>query len=317
MGIETLIIFIAMIIVAAIAAGVLLRTQGVLQQRALAVGAETRERLVTGVEILSVVGFVNTTASTINQFEITLRPRSGSSEVQLLTLGVTLTTKDYFLPMILMNTAQSSAHAENIVALDAAQKTLTYNLNYDPNDYATTQIHLVNNSDSPDNLSGLNITIISSLGAVTKSFVFPLGINFSNTTAYINMTQVPIYENTSDIFSPSYGFLTLRGYSSGANSINTSQNFTTFTIQSDIDNVCDWENLVADFRFCSRVRLGNQNTLLELGEIMSLRMKMSNIKAVSIDQTVNFVFIPKGGSIEEIIVYIPQVLTRQVQTLWP
>ena len=59
MGIETLIIFIAMIIVAAIAAGVLLRTQGVLQQKSLAVANEARERVVTGLEIISITANID------------------------------------------------------------------------------------------------------------------------------------------------------------------------------------------------------------------------------------------------------------------
>ena len=317
MGIETLIIFIAMIIVAAIAAGVLLRTQGVLQQRALAVGAETRERIVTGVEILSVVGYINTSIQQVNEFEVTLRPRAGSSDVQLLTLGVTATTASNFLPTIVESTLQQNAHSESITFLNSSQHLMSYNMNYDPNDYSSSYISLVTGNSSPDNLSGLNITIISTTGLITQSFIYPLGINFSNSSQIVNMTQVPIYYNTSDILSSMYGFLTLQGHSNGVNQISTAQNFSIFKIQTDVDNLCDWTNLVTDYRYCYRVRLGNQNTILELGEIMSLRIKLSLVKGIGIDQQVDIQFIPKGGQIEDIIVYIPQVLTKQVQTLWP
>jgi archaellin len=306
-----------MIIVASIAAGVLLRTQGVLQQKALAVGTEARERLVTGVEILSVVGFVNVTEATINQFEVTMRPRAGSSEIQMLTLGLTITTRSTFLPLVAQHTRQASAHTEDITFLDNASHLMSYNMHYDPNDFSSTYISLAVGNQSSDNLSGLNITIISSTGDISESFVFPLGINLSDTTTLVNKTLDLIYENTSDIFSSAYGFISILGYPSGTNQISTAENYTVFTIQSDVDNLCDWENLATDYRYCYRVRLGNQNTLVELGEIVSLRAKMSTEKAVGIDQTVSMQFIPKGGSMEEIIIYVPQVLVRQVQTLWP
>jgi len=317
MGIETLIIFIAMIIVAAIAAGVLLRTQGVLQQRALAVGTETQERIVTGVEVLTVVGYVNTTAATINEFEATVRPSAGSDPVQLLTMGITVTTQTNFLPLVLEDTLQQQAHSETFTFLNASQHLMSYNMNYDPNDYSSSYVALVTGNLSPDNLSGLNITTVSTAGVITNSFVFPLGINFTNVSQVVNYTNMPIYQNPSDIFSPMYGYLTLQGSPAGSAQISTAQNFTKFMIQSDVDNLCDWNNLVPDYRFCYRVRLGNQNTVIETGEIMSLRFKMSDSKAVTIDQTVDMQFVPKGGNLQDIVVYIPQVLTKAVQTLWP
>ena len=55
MGIGTLIIFIATILVAAVAAAVLISTSNVLQQRSLLVGQEARKAITDGIEVVSII----------------------------------------------------------------------------------------------------------------------------------------------------------------------------------------------------------------------------------------------------------------------
>lgn len=55
-GIGTLIIFISMILVAAVAAGVLIQTASSLQSKALDVGTQAQERVVTNLDILQIYG---------------------------------------------------------------------------------------------------------------------------------------------------------------------------------------------------------------------------------------------------------------------
>ena len=65
-SLETLIILITIIVIAALAAGVIIRQSGLLSQRAVTVGDQSRERLVTGIEIIGATAIANISAETMN-----------------------------------------------------------------------------------------------------------------------------------------------------------------------------------------------------------------------------------------------------------
>ena len=80
-GIGSLIIFIAMIMVAGIAASVLIQTMNVLESQALTTGEETLRDISSGLRINQVTGYYD--SSTISQLAIFLRTTAGSSDVDL------------------------------------------------------------------------------------------------------------------------------------------------------------------------------------------------------------------------------------------
>ena len=82
MGIGTLIIFIAMILVAAIAAGVLIQTATSLQNRALLTGDRTRGQVSTGMTTLLLYA-TNGTDGTVNDFRQKIKLSPGSDPVTL------------------------------------------------------------------------------------------------------------------------------------------------------------------------------------------------------------------------------------------
>ncbi len=81
-GIGTLIIFIAMILVAAVAAGVLLRTSGTLSTKATATGEQATTEVSTQIKIVKVIGYDGPTSNgDINAIILTAQLASGSGDV--------------------------------------------------------------------------------------------------------------------------------------------------------------------------------------------------------------------------------------------
>lgn len=117
MGIGTLIIFIAIILVAAVAAAVLISTAGSLQQQALATGGETQSAVATGVEIFSVTATDASDDNQIEYFEVLARLQPGSNVIKLAD------------SLISFDTATTS-QTLNYGGVDTTGDTDTFNVSY-------------------------------------------------------------------------------------------------------------------------------------------------------------------------------------------
>ncbi|MBE3120899.1 MAG: hypothetical protein IMZ43_01685 [Thermoplasmata archaeon] len=82
-GIGTLIVFIAMVLVAAVAASVIMQTAENLQQRAYAVGKQTIRDVSTGLRVIGVTGYTDVNKTKIEYLAIAITPRAGSYDVDL------------------------------------------------------------------------------------------------------------------------------------------------------------------------------------------------------------------------------------------
>lgn len=90
MGIGTMIIFIAMVLVAAVAASVLIQTSQVLQERAYKVGTETIQEVSGGLEIDKIVGYANANKTYIEYMAMVMSLTAGAPYIALQNVVVTL-----------------------------------------------------------------------------------------------------------------------------------------------------------------------------------------------------------------------------------
>jgi archaeal flagellin FlaB len=98
MGMGTLIIFIAMILVAAVAAAVLITTTGSLQNKALDTGRSTTKEVGTSIQVIEIYG-ENGNDTTLETFVMTLKLSAGSDPVRfgdvLYTFSLSDQNEDY------------------------------------------------------------------------------------------------------------------------------------------------------------------------------------------------------------------------------
>jgi archaellin len=126
MGVGTLIIFIAMLLVAAVAAGVLLQTAGALQQRALVTGSQTRAEISTNVRVIE-VSAVDGTDQTLENFSMQLKLAPGSDPIKLSEVTFTFNTFNSGLTLSYDNA--TGANASSNVTTGVGTFTAEYLIN--------------------------------------------------------------------------------------------------------------------------------------------------------------------------------------------
>ena len=82
-GIGTLIVFIAMILVAAVAASVIIQASESLQQKAQNVATQTTREISAGLVIDDITGYTNSNKTMITHLALSIRPRAGSNDIDL------------------------------------------------------------------------------------------------------------------------------------------------------------------------------------------------------------------------------------------
>lgn len=82
-GIGAMIVFIAMVLVAGIAASVLIQTSTKLESQAMSTGQETTAEVSSGLEVVNVEGYNRSGTGKIWLLAITVTPRAGSKDIDL------------------------------------------------------------------------------------------------------------------------------------------------------------------------------------------------------------------------------------------
>ena len=102
MGVGTLIIFIAMLLVAAVAAGVLLQTAGSLQQKALDTGQQAKAQISTNVRVVE-VSAVDGSDKSIENFTMQMKLAPGSDPIKLDEVTLTFSTDNQTITLSYSN----------------------------------------------------------------------------------------------------------------------------------------------------------------------------------------------------------------------
>jgi len=94
-GIGAMIVFIAMVLVAGIAASVLIQTATRLESQAMKTGQDTIAEVATGVAVFDIKGYAATnTGGDLDLLSVCVRPRAGSADVDLSETYVELSNTD-------------------------------------------------------------------------------------------------------------------------------------------------------------------------------------------------------------------------------
>ena len=164
-GLTTLIIFIALIVTAAVAAGVIIYTTQTMQQQALQTGAQAKQRVSTGLEVVRVLGYqfdTNTQTLDPKLQQVTvvaplMRLMSGSNPINFNDISALLTTENGKFYSITFNSKMPVAlHA----VLDGGKIRITgfvYNRRVDA---TSAQDYIINDAAVCTNLYN-NVYIIS------------------------------------------------------------------------------------------------------------------------------------------------------------
>ena len=83
MGVGAMIVFIAIVLVAGIAAAVLIQPANRLEIQAMLTGEETKAEVATGIAVIDIEGHKNGTNGDIDYITITISPRAGSGDIDL------------------------------------------------------------------------------------------------------------------------------------------------------------------------------------------------------------------------------------------
>jgi len=94
-GIGTLIVFIAMVLVAAIAAGVLINTAGFLQTQAEDTGTESTQQVADAINVITEVGEVSD-RDTIHEVRLGVQPAAGADDINLAGLTIQYLSDESF-----------------------------------------------------------------------------------------------------------------------------------------------------------------------------------------------------------------------------
>jgi len=193
-GIGSLIIFIAMILVAGIAASVLIQTMNSLEEQALNTGRETLKDVSSGLKVNQVTGYKS--GSSITQLAIFIRTTAGSSDVDLAETYISLSDGSKKVIINYTSSVYSNSVSNGLFGTinSSNLSATTYGLMVvrDIDNSCTSDTPAINEDDlivlmvnTADCFSGLS-TRTDVSGHIVPEYGIPGVISFTTPSAYID-----------------------------------------------------------------------------------------------------------------------------------
>jgi archaellin len=335
MGIGTLIIFIATILVAAVAAGVLISTSGVLQQRALITGQESRKKITNAVELISITARGNRTDEKLNDFETLIRLDAGSDPLQMKRFDLSFIGETTDAAASLehpgLNDPEVNPDAYNYqLGVDLANRVWTNLMDLD-NDGIMDTVMIFNFHNSTDFL----VFNMSTAGY----YMYNLSVDLRTAA----VTPVPIDITDEPIIGQDgyyYGFFHIAGISSINDGLNVAG--VQFNITPNPIEECSFYTVSPETKYCYNIMHGDDDLVLGDGEVFELMYKMRywvvpetnltdnadgsvflTIPASSIDDRLTiqeefrFIYSSEKGRLTQAQARTPDVIQTTKVPLWP
>ncbi len=315
-GIGTLIIFIAMILVAAVAAGVIIRTSNVLQQQAYVVGSETRQQIITAVDVFAVTANADLDNNVAKEMEIYTRLRAGSYPLQFDTTGFTFITDDYSFGANLQHYSLDSLYDydsgsafEGYSIEGLGYEEILIDPIVDDGDSEVVYIH-------EDEANGDSFILeLSNDVTINFSLNHHLGDATDSEPIEFNIVDEPLEDDVGNIWS----FLTINGEVTSDSLENENLDVFISEFPQDPNNRdCSFDTLIPERFFCVDFQVGgDDDTILESGEIAIVKYALNEENVIPEDTNFELRFIPKRGSITDLEVRTPDSIASTMLKLWP
>jgi archaellin len=310
MGIGTLIVFIATILVAAVAAGVLISTSGVLQQRALITGQEARKKITNAIEIIQIVAYGNKTDETLNDFEVLIRLDAGSDPVQMKKFDISYIGPEHdataYLQSPTMNNPEIDPNGfdeEITLPLSNGSVVSLWDLDGDGRG-EKMYLHTSNTSQNTVQL------IFNFTDNDAGDFVYTLAQGGSYPTT-LNLTDIQIVGEDQ----LTYAFMNLNAVLSSNTSINATNG--SMFLSANPYGACSFETLPNEGKYCYVVMHGDTDEVLGDGEVFKILFKLRHDYRMSIGQEFKFIFSSEKGRLTSAQARTPDIIQTVRVVLWP
>ena len=305
MGVGTLIVFIAMLLVAAVAAGVLIQTVGSLQEKSLSTGQQAEAQISSHAETIE-VSATDGRNKNLTDFNQLVKLAPGSDAIKLSQVVFTFNTKDNTATLKYKGTAGTCIKSNNDGYNTWMTETITSAVDNTTNSY-TLEEDL--DDDGADDYVYVGPTVdnrtylyfnLSTAGTVNVS----LGQNLTSNVSFNR--EVDISSRTIQDSSTKYGYVTISGNTTLNNTIIADMTFTVTPY-----------NLGEGYFTVEYEQTGTNHVAgnLQRGDIIKLCYEAP--REVTESEEIRLNFIPKIGTATLTEFTTPDVISTQRVYLYP